>query len=177
MQDWIDQANNNNIKIEDHGQCQFCLSRTEYGVSECVEVASLLTHKIEHSIGIEHMTIFLSVDAHALQHSEIHGRWNNHFHLTRLNLILAEQIRWNYQFSTVLSSVVNKYKEGKDNEFILSPQIGYRGALTVTDVLDTNSNEEYVRTVWDWAQQVFLSYRNGQEIVKEISQLFKKKIA
>lgn len=177
MQDWIEQANKKNVAILQHGRCQFCFSRTERGVAECVEVASLATHKIDHPLGIEHRTIFLCVDAHALQHPEIHGRWNNHFHLARLNLILADQVRWEYPFSPVLSSVVNTYKAGRSDEFIPPPKAGSRGELTVTDVLDTNSPEEYVRIVWSWAQQVHSAYADGHEIAKEISRLFRNRIA
>jgi hypothetical protein len=177
MQDWKSQAAKSNTIIQDHGRCQFCLSRTENGVSDCVEAASLVTHKVDHGLGVDRMTIFLCVDAHALQHPEIHGRWNNHFHLTRLNLILREHIKWSYRFSSLLSSVVDKYKKGRDDELILPPPIGARGASTVTDVLDTSSNEEYVGIVWDWARQVYASYTNGHDIAMHISQQFREKIA
>lgn len=177
MQDWLDQARKNNLTIQERGRCQLCSSRTEHGVAECVELASQVAPRVDHSVGVEKGTIFLSVDCHALQHSEIHGRWNNHFHLTRLNLILTDGVRWNYRLSPVLSAVVNQYKEGRDHEFIMAPNVGSRGALTVSDILDTSSEEEYVLKVWAWARQVYASYSDGHGIVQEVSRLFRARIA
>ncbi|WP_069872288.1 DUF5946 family protein [Fusibacter sp. 3D3] len=94
------------------------------------------------------MTIFLCVDAHALQHAEIHGRWNNHFHLTRLNLILNENIKWNYKLSPLLSEVVDSYKASRLEERIIPPEIGKNGNSTVLDVCNTSDGEEYIKVVY-----------------------------
>ena len=176
MQDWRDHAKKNNIDIIEHGKCQLCGAPLQFGISQCVDISSTITHKINHNDGIKFMTIFLCVDAHALQHSEIHGRWNIHFHLSRLNLILNDNIHWNYKLSPILSEVVDEYKKTHREERILPPQVEKRGAVTVIDVEKTLDDKEYIQLVNKWAKEVYDSFTNGHEISKEISALFKTKI-
>lgn len=127
MQEWQEQAKKNNLALIEKGECQLCGSKTSQGISECVEKSAYVTHRLRHDEGIKHMTVFLSVDAHALQHSEIHGRWSNHFHLTRLYLIFRENIKWNYKYSPILSDVVNLYKNNHLNEVIEAPEAKKEG--------------------------------------------------
>ncbi len=54
------------------------------------------------------MTRFLSVDAMALQHCELHGPWNNHIHLARLFLIFEKNVAFIFIFE-VLEAVKNAY--------------------------------------------------------------------
>lgn len=175
MQDWRQQAAKNSLNIIESGRCQLCDSKTEHGISECIDIANLVTHKIDHAAGVYTMTIFLCVDAHALQHSEIHGRWNNHFHLTRLRLILEDGFRWNYALSPLLSEVLDSYKIGKEWEIIQSPGIGMRGPMTVTDVQEASSEERYIDTAWAWAQSVYSAFSQGHQVAKEIANIFKGK--
>jgi hypothetical protein len=172
MQEWYEFANKNELTIIENGNCQLCRSKVDRGIVECIDIASQITHQIDHNKGIELMTIFLCVDSHALQHSEIHGRWNNHFHLTRLNLILNRKIKWTYKLSPVLSNILDKYKVNKDDEIIRNPAIGMRGRLTVRDVANTNNEDEYVKTVWSWAEEVINTFKEASSIINDISDRF-----
>ena len=180
MQKWIEQAAKNDLEIIEDGVCQLCGADTLHGLAECVETAGHVTHKISHAKGIEKMTIFLCVDAHALTHTEIHGRWNNHFHLARLHLILVDKVQWTYDYSSALSDVVDHYKKGRDQEIICSGRDAknqkQRAKITVTDVDATQSDEEYIDIVWRWADEVYTSFAHGHAIASHIAQLFKDKI-
>ena len=171
MQDWLDFAQKNGLEIKETGRCQLCNSDVKNGIIECIDIASQITHKLDHEKGIKHMTIFLCVDAHALQHSEIHGRWNNHYHLTRLNLILKRKIIWNYKLSPILSEVIDSYKEKNINEIISK-----RGKLTVKNVDNSISDEEYIKIVWSWAEEVYKSFEESHNKVEKISDLFFKRV-
>lgn len=175
MNDWRNQAKKNNFKVKQNGKCQLCGAPLSNGISECVDVSSNIIHKLNHEAGIDSMTIFLCVDAHALQHAEIHGRWNNHFHLTRLNLILNENIKWNYKLSPLLSEVVDSYKASRLEERIIPPEIGKRGNTTVLDVSNTSNDEEYIKVVNKWALEVYNSFEKGHDIAAKLSQIFKDK--
>lgn len=176
MQEWYEFAEKNGFSVIDSGKCQLCNSDVGRGICECIEIANQITHKIDHIKGIENMTIFLSVDAHALQHSEIHGRWNNHFHLTRLNLIINRKIKWNYKLSPKLSEVLNLYKKAHNEEVIVNPIIGNRGNLTVKDINEIDSEKEYIKMVWIWANEVLNSFNDMQHILDEISDSFLEKV-
>jgi hypothetical protein len=176
MQEWQEQAFKNNLVILAEGECQLCGAKTNKNLFECVEKTSFLTHKLNHELGIKHMTIFLCVDAHALQHSEIHGRWNNHFHLTRLNLILLEKIQWSYKFSPILSNVIDSYKIKHSDEIIITPELKRRGLTMITDVERSTSDKGYINLVNKWATDVFESFHSGHKIAQQISDLFIKKL-
>jgi hypothetical protein len=176
MQEWQEQAVKNNLVILEEGECQLCGAKTNKNLRECVEKASFLTHRLNHKLGIQYMTIFLCVDAHALQHAEIHGRWNNHFHLTRLNLILIEKIQWNYKLSVILSHVIDAYKIKHSDETIINPAIKKRGLTTITDVEKSSSDKDYINLVNQWATDVFESFYRDHEIAQQISDLLIKKL-
>jgi hypothetical protein len=175
MQHWKDQAKKNGLTIVKEGSCQLCGAKLLYGIEECINVAANVGNKLDHAQAVKHMTLFLTVDAHALQHSEIHGRWNNHFHLTRLHLILYEHIQWTYTFSTLLSSVLDEYKISHLDETILTPID--RGEITVADIDDTDDTNAYIKEVYDWARDVYRSYSHGHDVVINISDIFKTHLA
>jgi hypothetical protein len=112
------------------------------------------------------------LDAHALQHAEIHGRWNNHFHLTRLELIINYNISWNYKLSPFLSEVVDEYKESHKEERIVPPKFGERGSLTVYDVDKAKNDNEYIHLVNQWAEEVYISFSGGHVISKDMANRF-----
>lgn len=128
MQDYINTAAKNGVTLLASGSCQFCGATTKRGIHECLEIFSL-GFKLDYSIATNHLFRFVSVDAHALQHPEIHGRWNNHFHLTRLHLIFQYKIKWNYKLSSKLSGHLNRYKAHKGNEH-LEPHLFFNGDLS-----------------------------------------------
>ncbi len=175
MQHWSEQAQKNNIVIAESGDCQFCGAPVEKGVTECVDLSSKITHMINHEDGIKYMTIFMCVDAHALQHPEIHGRWSNHFHLTRLELIFNNDISWNYKLSPMLSHVVDGYKKIHKEEIIISPKLKERGELTVCTIDNSENEEQYITLVQKWAKSVYDSYKENHHISRKIADLFKEK--
>lgn len=106
MQDIEKQANKNGVALVKHGRCQFCGSNTREGVFECFRKYNDLSGMVKFN-NIQH---FLWADSHALQHSEIHGKWNSNLHLTRQYLILKKNIKWDYEKTPLLSSTIDLYK-------------------------------------------------------------------
>ncbi|MBC3881089.1 hypothetical protein H8K35_00755 [Undibacterium sp. LX40W] len=176
MPKWLEQAAKNDLEIIEDGQCQLCGSDTLHGITECVATAGKITHKISQEKGIEHMTIFLCVDAHALQHTQIHARWNNHFHLTRLHLILVDEIDWDYDLTTVLNEVLDDYKLEHPQEKIQEPDEAHRAKITVTDVDASHDEEEYIDLVWEWAEQVYASFADSHVIARRVAEQFKQRM-
>ena len=41
MQDYIDLAEKNGVKLVDFGNCQFCGAKTKRGIHECLEIFNL----------------------------------------------------------------------------------------------------------------------------------------
>ena len=121
-------------------------------------------NKTEH-----HVSRFLSVDAHALQHPEIHGRWSNHFHLTRLNLILDKKQTWDYKKSPLLSDYLNDYKQNRQNEFLAVPKQLDRGEITAKDLTKATTADECIELIKKWADEVYHSWSSNHSIVSLIA--------
>ncbi|MEO0333836.1 MAG: DUF5946 family protein [Bacteroidota bacterium] len=173
MQNYIDVAEKNGVTLYGEGSCQLCGANTTRGVHECVEIFSLGFQLIDYSKPENHIYRFLSVDAHTLQHSEIHGRWNNHFHLTRQHLIFEYKVAWNYGVSPKLSDHLNTYKADRSNEFLNPPKVLERGSVTTTDVRDGATNEaECQAMIEKWGQEVYQSWNQYHELVDKIAQGF-----
>lgn len=170
MQNYIDFAKKNAVTLLDKGPCQFCGAETTRGVHECVEIFSIGFGRLDYSKPENHLYRFLSVDAHTLQHPEIHGRWNNHFHLTRQHLIFHYQIKWNYTLSPKLSDHLNKYKAGKSEEYLQPPGVLKRGNITTTDVLKMSANEaECQIIIKNWGEDVYHSWSKHHELIDKIA--------
>lgn len=176
MQAWQAQAEKNNLDLIDKGACQLCGANTSGGIYECMQKAASITHRLDHDAGVKHMTIFLCVDAHALQHPEVHGRWNNHLHLSRLYLILKAQVRWQYKYTPVLSDIVNRYKKKHPQEIIEPPAAKQRGIMTVTGVEASDSEAQYIERVNEWACCVFDRYEQGNDASRSIAAAFQERI-
>jgi len=151
MQDYIDLAEKNGIKLLDKGKCQFCGANTKRGIHECLEIFNIGFQEIAFSIPENHFYRFLIVDAHTLQHPEIHGRWNNHFHLTRLHLIFKFYIRWTYNLSPKLSDYLNKYRVHKQDEYLYPPKLLERGGLysIIFTILKTFCNFNFLGVLFE----------------------------
>jgi hypothetical protein len=175
MQDWLSYAAKNGIELRDTGPCQFCGAPVSGGVVECHHNTSHLSAMLDYNDPANYRTRFLSVDAMALQHYELHGPWNNYIHFTSLVLIFEKKVQWNYRLTPLLSSVVNEYKRNQ-NELISPPLTGQRGKMTTVDLLRARTVEEYRDIVSDWAYNVyeaFNSYRLDVEVI--ISRFIAKK--
>lgn len=176
MQAWQVQAHKNQLKIVSTGDCQLCGAQVADGLGECIDKSAYVTHRLPHHLGARWMTIFMAVDAHALQHAEVHGRWNNHFHLARLFLIHQCEILWQYSYSPILSHVLDSYKVDHPNERIQTPDPGLRGALTVNDAEQAESDADYREIVSQWSRSVLLAYEAGYGIAEGLADLFLKQL-
>lgn len=173
MQDYFDLAKKNGIQLLDAGSCQFCGANTKRGVHECIEIFNIGFDVIDFSIKENHKYRFFIVDAHTLQHSEIHGRWNNHFHLSRLHLIFKYNVKWSYQLSPKLSAVLNKYKQTNKNEYLIAPEILNRGRYTTTDILEKSTDiQECKKIIEAWSLDVYEKWEAYHNIVDVIAKEF-----
>ncbi|MEO9485477.1 MAG: DUF5946 family protein [Ekhidna sp.] len=169
MQDYVDLAEKNGVTLLDNGKCQFCGANTKRGIHECLEIFNLGFHQIDFANIENHIYRFLTVDAHTLQHPEIHGRWNNHFHLSRLHLIFKYDVKWSYKLSPKLSEYLNTYKAHKKDEYLTPPPILERGEITTTDILENSINEKRCKDlIKRWAQEVYDKWNVHHSVVDNI---------
>lgn len=170
MQDYLDFARKNGVSLLDKGRCQFCGAETSGGVHECVELYNLGFEVLDYGHPQNHLFRFLAVDAHALQHSEIHGRWSNHFHLCRLMLMLTHGVVWNYGLSPQLSDHLKDFKAEHPDDRLEIPTACYRGELNAIEVGRRSSNvtacQEAIR---EWAESVFGAWGNSHERINSIA--------
>jgi len=173
MQDYIDFAAKNGITLADSGNCQFCGANTNRGIHECLEIFNLGFQDIDYSDPQNHLYRFLIVDAHTLQHPEIHGRWSNHFHLSRLHLVFKYNMSWKYELSPKLSDYLNRYKINKQEEYLTPPPLLERGNITTTDILqNANSEQDTKEAIKEWALEVYARWDAHYEVVDFIAKGF-----
>lgn len=172
MQDFIDQANKNGETLLHHGRCQFCGADYQRGIFDCMEHYNNGLQLLDFGNSDHHQSRFLSVDAHALQHPEIHGRWSNHFHLTRMNLILDKKQQWDYQKSPLLSDYLNHYKSTRHDEFLALPKPLERGKITSKDLNEATTADKMVELIHQWAEEVYHVWRSSHSIVSKIADGF-----
>lgn len=169
MKDYIDLAARNGVILLDTGPCQFCGAVTKRGIHECLEVFNFGFQDIDYSKFENHIFRFLIVDAHTLQHPEVHGRWNNHFHLTRMHLILSYKVPWTYDLSPKLSTYLNQYKAQHADEYLHPPTAPNRGSITTTDLLaPAMTAEERKQMVRLWAEEVYSKWAMHHAVVDEV---------
>lgn len=177
MQDYIEIAEKNGVVLKNTGACQCCGATMTKGIHECVEIFSLGFDWIDYGLPENHIYRFLSVDAHTLQHPEIHGRWNNHFHLTRLHLIFTHSIEWNYQLSPQLSHVLAPYKEEYPDEKLSPPPLLNRGKITTHTIKNQSTTTESCQVLIEtWAKEVYQTWSAYHDTVELIAQRFLKSI-
>ena len=173
MQDYFDLAEKNGVTLLDNGKCQFCGANTKRGIHECLEIFNLGFQEIDFSNIENHIYRFLIVDAHTLQHPEIHGRWNNHFHLTRLHLIFKYEVKWSYEISPKLSEYLNKYKASKQDEYLIPPDLLKIVSITTTDIKEKSDNEADCKyLIRRWALDVYIKWSDSHSIVDKIAEEF-----
>lgn len=175
MQNFVDQANKNGVTLINNGKCQFCGADYQKGIFDCMDNYNNGLDLLDFNNSDHHIPRFLSVDAHALQHPEIHGRWSNHFHLTRLNLILVRKVKWSYKKSPLLSDYLNQYKLSRSNEFLTIPKPLERGTLTGKDMSKATTADECVVLVSTWAEEVYDTWRVNHSVVSQIAEGFLEK--
>ncbi len=176
MQDFIDQANKNGVTLLDNGKCQFCGADYQRGIFECMDNYNKELQVLDFNNSENNVFRFLSVDAHALQHPEIHGRWSNHFHLTRLNLIIDKKQKWGYNKSPLLSDYLNEYKLNRPNEFLTLPKPLERGNMTANDLAKATSENECIDLIKKWAEEVYRAWAANHLLVSQIADGFIEKV-
>jgi hypothetical protein len=172
MQDFIDQANKNGVPLIDKGRCQFCGADYQKGIFDCINNYNHGLQLLDFNNPEHDISRFLSVDAHALQHPQIHGRWSNHFHLTRLNLILDKKQTWDYKKSPMLSDYLNVYKLNRPSESLSIPKPLERGKTTSKDLIKATTANECVELIKKWADAVYHSWSSSHSIVDQIADGF-----
>ncbi|MFY8021344.1 MAG: DUF5946 family protein [Bacteroidia bacterium] len=172
MQDFIDQANKNGIALLDSGSCQFCGADYQKGIFDCMDHYNNGLQLLDFDNPEHHISRFLSVDAHALQHPEIHGRWSNHFHLTRIYLILHKGIRWDYKKSPLLSDYLNAFKLKNPNAVLPIPKPLERGKISSKDLTRTTTSNDCIATIKKWADEVYQSWGASHLLISEIAEDF-----
>ncbi len=175
MQDFIDQATKNGVTLLDKGRCQFCGADYQKGIFDCMDNYNNGLQLLDFNNSEHHISRFLSVDSHALQHPEIHGRWSNHFHLTRLNLILDKKQTWDYKKSPMLSDYLNAYKLNKPDEVLTIPNPLDRGKITAKDLLTSTTANECVELIKIWADEVYKAWNANHLLVSQIADGFIEK--
>lgn len=174
MRDWVDYAKKSGIVLSNTGPCQFCNAAVAGGVFECQNNLSHLATILDFTNPNHLQSRFLSVDAMALQHCELHGPWNNHIHLTRLWLIFEKGIHWDYTKTPLLSNIINDYKKDR-SEYLSPPPVGKRGELTTADVLKASTAEECIHLVKNWANDVFHAFHIHHHLVSSIAESYLRK--
>ncbi|UTW61237.1 hypothetical protein KFE98_14600 [bacterium SCSIO 12741] len=173
MQDYIGFAEKNGVTLLNEGPCQFCGAQTTRGVHECLDIFNLGFQSIDFSQVQNHKYRFWIVDAHTLQHPEIHGRWNNHFHLTRLHLQFHLGVNWSYALSPKLSDHLNVYKQQHKDEQLTPPPCLHRGSITTTDILRVSEDAETCKTAIEkWAREVYQAWNEHHAVVEFIAKGF-----
>ena len=132
--------------------CQCCGASVAEGLKGCFELFAELGVR-----GYDDPTwdapFFYGVDAHALQHPEVHGKKNNAAHLLRLHWIFAHDAhahagtvpRW-WQHYLAHSAIP-----------VLEPPPN-RGRLTVVEVAAAPSPAEYATLLRTWAESVYQAW-------------------
>jgi len=170
MQDYISMAAKNNVQLKDSGSCQFCGSNTQRGVHECIELFNLSLNFPNHAGSASGNYRFICVDAHTLQHPELHGRWNNHFHLLRQRLIFHHSVLWSYKLSPILSQFLGEYKENHPNQILKPPEPLSRGKITTSDLSALSiPSLESRNLIEKWGREVHRAWSAYHELIEQLS--------
>ena len=135
--------------------CHCCGARIREGLKGCCEMFLDLC-----SLGYSHpeyrQAVFYGVDAHALQHPEIHGKKSSAGHLLRLHWIFerGQQAR-----SGRVPEWWQHYLECEEIPLLEPPGVGARGDVTIADVTKADSPREYAAHVQYWAWSAYEAWR------------------
>ncbi len=129
--------------------CHCCGGQVNEGVKGCFELFSELCARgyTDPHYGA---ATFYGVDAHALQHPEIHGKKNNAAHLLRLHWIFE---RGAYMHSGVVPAWWQQYLQCGDVPLLTPPT--QRGTITVVEVARAQTPQAYATLMQQWARTVY----------------------
>ena len=133
--------------------CQLCGTPVAEGVKGCWELAAALLIR-EYPDGLVGGATFYGVDAHALQHPEIHGKKNNAAHLLHLYWIFEH-----HQEARVgtVPRWWQQYLQGSSTIPRLDPPQD-RGRITVADVVAATSAHAAAVLMEQWARSVYAAW-------------------
>lgn len=132
-------------------RCQCCGAPVAEGVKGCFELFAELPSRGYGDP--RYRGSFYGVDAHALQHPEIHGKKNNAAHLLRLCWVFEHDA---HERSDSVPRWWQRYLERGDVPPLEPPR--KRGALTVVDVAATATPEQYAAAMRRWAESVYVAW-------------------
>lgn len=175
MQDFVDQAFKNGVQLSDKGNCDFCGADFPRGIFDCVNYCNTIIENIDLKNPTHLIFRFLIVDSHALQHPEIHGTWSNHFHLTRMHLILEKKKNWTHKTSPLLSHYLNNYKTLKPHEYLHPPAPLKRGQITTNDFAIVKTAAACMPLIKRWAEEVYMAWKDHHCKIAPIAEGFLKR--
>jgi hypothetical protein len=149
--------------------CQCCGAAVEEGLKGCFELFAELCARgyTDPQYGA---ATFYGMDAHALQHPEIHGKKNNTGHLLRLCWIFERGAQ-------AQSGTVPKWWQtyiGRNDIISLEPPLD-RGKMTVVEVAAAKTPEEYEALMQQWALSVYKAWHGHHDWAKsELARIFKE---
>jgi len=142
--------------------CPYCKAIVAGGVDGCVSLFNeILTLEYTNpEYGAVHL---LTCDAHPLQHSEIHGKKNNPFHLLRLCWLLehngdpkiGQGPRW-----------LQNHFNGMPELPKLTPPTD-RGKMTVVDVHKAKDAKEHAKLVRQWGISVWQAWNTHHQWARQ----------
>ncbi|MHA1990766.1 MAG: DUF5946 family protein [Candidatus Hodarchaeales archaeon] len=152
-------------------ECPYCHATFPSNFQNCFDYFTIVS-SIENSDVRFRKYNSYTVDAHALQHPELHGLKNNFYHLLSLcyslefiqSSILGEDIKFLQERVNSTKNIPN-FDPPKD-----------RGSLTINYISKTSDPAQYGNYAKDWAETVWNTWSNYHaEIRKEIRSLLSKK--
>lgn len=130
-------------------RCQCCGAEVAEGVKGCWELYSAVLSRT-YGDG-RYGGAFYGVDAHALQHPEVHGKKNNAAHLLRLCWVLERGAQ-----SGGVPAWWQRYLARADVPLLAPPQA--RGKITVVDVASAATPAAYAAQMRRWAEEVYAAW-------------------
>lgn len=135
--------------------CQFCGAAVESGPDSCLLLLAQLAERARAEKIYAQAHLF-SVDAHALQHPELHGQLSSRVHLLSLCLTLERGASASIESR---KPPVEKFLTlGRDWPSLDAPPAGRRGTLTVRNVLAASPSERPFRAR-QWAEDVWQAWQ------------------
>jgi hypothetical protein len=133
-------------------RCSCCGAAVAEGVKGCFELFAAVNMQ-GYGDATRGGATFYGVDAHALQHPEIHGKKNNAAHLLRLCWIFEHNA---HAHAGGVPAWWQRYLARSDIPLLDPP--AQRGALTVADAAHSATAEEYATCMRRWAEAVYAAW-------------------
>ncbi len=130
-------------------RCLCCGAPVAEGVKGCWELYAGLGERAYADPAYATVT-FYGVDAHALQHPEIHGKKNNAAHLLRLHWIFTRDM---YSQANTIPRWWQAYLQGNNIPHLDPPPL--RGDITVVQVVAAQAAPAYAAAMQAWGRSVY----------------------